>query len=173
MKTIVLVLFLAFLVQPSSAQVYKWVDEKGASHFTDDIATVPQGRSYDKIGGSEEKSSAPDSRQNAAKPIEAPHKDRLGRGEEYWKAIVQQWEKKLALLRDKVEALRIKYNELTEKFNDSRSTAERGGLRRDRDVIKREMDQYKIEIAEANEMLEKKIPEEARFYGAKLEWVKR
>jgi hypothetical protein len=34
------------------------------------------------------------------------------------------------------------------------------------------MDQYKIQIEEAKEMLEKKIPEEAEFNKAKPEWVK-
>ena len=34
------------------------------------------------------------------------------------------------------------------------------------------MDQCRIQIEEAKEMLEKKIPEEANLYEAKPEWVK-
>jgi hypothetical protein len=34
------------------------------------------------------------------------------------------------------------------------------------------MDQSKIEIEEAKNMIEKKIPEEAELYKAKPEWVK-
>jgi hypothetical protein len=62
---------------------------------------------------------------------------------------------------------------MTERYNDSKSTAERGTLRRERDQIKNQMDQCKIGIDEARDMIEKKIPEEAEIYKAKPEWIKR
>jgi hypothetical protein len=173
MKIFAVAFFVVFVVQPCLAQVYKWVDEKGISHFTDDITAVPRDQRYDtdRIGVSEEKGAPPGPPEAVSRP-ESPHKDRLGRGEEYWRAAVEEWRKKLTFHQEKTEVLRIKYNDLTEKFNDSRSTAERGALRRDRDEIKRQMDEHKIKIEEAKEMLEKKIPDEAHFYGAKPEWIK-
>jgi hypothetical protein len=75
-------------------------------------------------------------------------------------------------LQESVENLRLKYNELTEKFNTSKSSAERGTIRNERELIKNQMDQYRNQIAEAKEILERKIPEEAALYKAKPEWVK-
>jgi hypothetical protein len=34
------------------------------------------------------------------------------------------------------------------------------------------MDELRVQIGQAKEMLEKKIPEEASLYGAKPEWIK-
>jgi hypothetical protein len=47
MKTMMLVLMtilfgLSFISQPSYAEIYKWVDEKGTVHFTEDPATIPE-----------------------------------------------------------------------------------------------------------------------------------
>jgi uncharacterized membrane-anchored protein YhcB (DUF1043 family) len=66
----------------------------------------------------------------------------------------------------------LKYNELTEKFNSSKSSVERATIRNEREQLKTEMDQYKNQIAETKEILEKKLADEAELYKAKPEWVK-
>jgi hypothetical protein len=85
---------------------------------------------------------------------------------------MEDWKKKLRELQDNMEILRNKYNELTEKYNDSKSTVERGNLRKERDLVKNEMDQNRVQTEEAKNMIEKKIPEEAELYKAKSEWLK-
>jgi len=175
MKRIFIVIFFFLLISEISfAQVYKWVDDKGVVHFTDDITQVPEKYrpKAEKIGLPENKEEATVQGESAPKKKEEAYRDRLGRGEDYWKGRVEEWRKKLGELQIKSEALRTKYNELTERFNDSKSTAERGNIRKERDQVKSEMDQNKIQIEEAKEMLEKKIPEEADLYKAKPEWVK-
>jgi len=173
-RILVTILFIFFISEISFAEVYKWVDEKGVVYFTDDITQIPEKyRSRaKKIGLPEEKGETKVEGELIPKKKEETYRDRLGRGEDYWKGRVEEWRKKLRELQDKLEILRGKYNELTEKFNDSKSTAERGNLRRERDQVKSEMDQCKIQIEEARDMLEKKIPEEADLYKAKPEWVK-
>ena len=173
-RILVTILFIFFISGISFAEVYKWVDEKGVVYFTDDITQVPEKyRSRaEKIGLPEEKGETKVEGELMPKRKEETYRDRLGRGEDYWKGRVEEWRKKLKELQDKLEILRGKYNGLTEKFNDSKSTAERGNLRRERDQVKSEMDQCKIQIEEARDMLEKKIPEEADLYKAKPEWVK-
>jgi chromosome segregation ATPase len=173
-RILVTILFIFFISGISFAEVYKWVDEKGVVYFTDDITQVPEKyRSRaEKIGLPEEKGETKVEGELMPKRKEETYRDRLGRGEDYWKGRVEEWRKKLKELQDKLEILRGRYNELTEKFNDSKSTAERGNLRRERDQVKSEMDQCKIQIEEARDMLEKKIPEEADLYKAKPEWVK-
>jgi SMC interacting uncharacterized protein involved in chromosome segregation len=170
----VIILFILFISEICLAEVYRWVDEKGAVHFTDDITQVPERyRSRtEEIGLPEEREERKPEGEATPRKKEETYKDQLGRGEDYWKGRVGEWRQKLREQEDKLEVLRVKYNGLTEKFNDSKSPAERGNLRRERDQVKKEMDQSKIQIEDAKSMLEKKIPEEAELYKAKPEWIK-
>ena len=172
--TFLILLLLVVTEELSFAEVYRWVDEKQVVHFTDDIMQIPEKyrRTIERIGVMEERNETNTEGGPSAKKKEGPYRDRLGRGEEYWRARAEEWVKKLRALQEKEETLRMKYNELTEKYNESRSSAERIGIRKERDQVKNEMEQYKIQIEEAKEMLEKKIPEEAELYQAKPEWVK-
>jgi chromosome segregation ATPase len=169
-----IILFAFFVAEVSFSEVFKWIDEKGVVHFTDDISQIPEKYrpKAEKIELSEGKEESKIEGESAPKKKEDAYKDRLGRGEKYWKERMEEWRKKLSELQGRLEILRVKYNELTMKFNDSKSTVERGSLRRERDQIKNEMDQHKIKIEEAKNMLEKKIPEEVELYQAKPEWVK-
>lgn len=168
-----IILFFFFISEISLAEVYRWVDDKGVVYFTDDITQVPE-----KYRPKAERMGLPEGKEETKAEPESPQKkdeayrDRLGRGEDYWKGKVEEWRKKLRESQVKLEALRVKYNELTERFNDSKSTAERGNIRKERDQVRNEMDQSRIQIEEAKEMLEKKIPEEADLYKAKPDWVK-
>jgi hypothetical protein len=174
MKILIIIIFLVFISTPGITQVYKWMDDKGGVHFSDDMTKIPDKYrpKTEKIAVPDEKSETKIDRDSSQKKKEDPYKDQLGRGEEYWKSRVEEWKMKMRTAQEKMEAARIKYNELTEKFNDSRSTAERSQIRRERDQFKQEIDLYKNQIEEAKIMLEKKIPEEAEIYKAKPEWVK-
>jgi chromosome segregation ATPase len=174
MKTLTLILLFLFTATLSYAQVYKWVDEKGIVHFTDDITQIPERyrRTLEEVEVKEEKVETKEEGEAPQKKQADSYKDRLGRGEEYWKGRVEESRKKLQSLQEKVESLRLKYNELTEKFNTSRSSSERAMIRNDREQIKNQMDELRVQIGEAKEMLEKKIPEEASLYRAKPEWIK-
>jgi len=177
MKTTSLLIILAaiFFVQISSAQVYKWVDEKGVVHFTDDMLQVPEKNrpKTEKMEIIEEK---PEPKAQGDTPSdkkkEEPYKDRMGRGEEYWKERMEFWKKKLMTAQEKAENLRMKYNDLTEKLNASKNATERASLRSERDQIKNEIDKYKQDVEESKIMLDKKLPEEAQLNKAKPEWVK-
>jgi len=181
MKTIRILLVPVFILASifcgslSFAQIYKWVDEKGSVHFTDDPLQVPEKYRLktERIGIVEEK--AEPKAQNEAsssKKKEEPFRDRMGRGEEYWKEKVDTWKKRLISAQDKVESLRMRYNDLTEKANASRSSVERATIRNERDQVKSDIEQYRQQVEEAKLMLDKKIPEEAQLYRAKPEWVK-
>ena len=174
MKTLTLILLFLFTATLSYAQVYKWVDEKGIVHFTDDITRIPERhrRTLEEVEVKEQKIETKEEGEAPQKKQADSYKDRLGRGEEYWKGRVEESRKKLQSLQEKVESLRLKYNELTEKFNTSKSSVERAMIRNDREQIKNQMDELRVQIGEAKEMLEKKIPEEASLYRAKPEWIK-
>lgn len=174
MKTLTLILLFLFTATLSYAQVYKWVDEKGIVHFTDDITQIPEKyrRAIQEVEVIQEKIETKEEGEAPQKKQADSYKDRSGRGEEYWKGRVEESRKKLQSLQEKVESLRLKYNELTEKFNTSKSSVERAMIRNDREQIKNQMDELRVQIGEAKEMLEKKIPEEASLYRAKPEWIK-
>jgi chromosome segregation ATPase len=173
MKILLIITLSVMISTPCFAQTYKWVDEKGGVHFTDDITTIPEKfrPKAEKIGGSEDKIETKIDKGSTPKKKEDGYKDQLGRGEEYWKNRVEEWKKKLKTAQENMEQARMKYNELTERFNESKSSAERNNLKRERDQVKQEMDSQKNKIEEAKMMLEKKIPEEVEIYKAKSEWI--
>jgi hypothetical protein len=175
-QILAIILFILLSFGISFGEVYKWVDEKGVAHFTDDIMQVPEKykpkaeiiEMPEKAGKEESKGEG----EVTPKPKEETQSDRLGRGEGYWKGRMEEWRKKLKERQDRLEVLRTKYNELTMRHNESKSSVERGNLRKERDQVKNEMDQCNIQIEEAKEMLERKIPEEAELYKARPEWIK-
>lgn len=155
------------------ADVFKWVDEKGGVHFTDDQTQVPE-----KYRSSAEKrdvfkEDAP-AKTEAAPPVkkEQEYKDRMGRSEDYWRGRAEEWRNRMKAAQEKVEVLRAKYNALTEKYNESKSSSERATIRTEREKIKSDIEEHRARIEESKRMLEKKIPEEAELYRAKPEWVK-
>jgi archaellum component FlaC len=161
MKTLIVIFLIFMAASLAQAEVYKWLDEKGIVHFTDDITQIPEKyrRTIKEVEVGEEKLTETKEEGEVQQKKEAePYKDRLGRGEDYWKGRIEEWRKKLQSLQENLEALRVKYNELTEKFNASKSSAERAIIRNDREQIRSQM--------------EKKIPDEASLYKARPEWVK-
>jgi chromosome segregation ATPase len=175
MSRILLISLSVFLIAGISfAEVYKWVDDNGVVYFTDNMIQIPEKyrSKAERLELPEEKKDQQVEEESTPKKKVESYRDQLGRGEEYWKARVDEWRKKLTESQTRLQGLRTRYNELTERFNDSKSTAERATLRRERDQVKNEMDQLKIQIDEATNMIAKKIPEEAEIYKAKPEWLK-
>ena len=174
MRLIPFLLFILFSTTLSYGEVFKWVDEKGQVHFTDDVTRIPEKyrKAIQEIQLKEDNEEAKTESAPPQKKQGDDYKDRLGRGEEYWKGRVEEWRKKLQSLQERLESLRLKYNNLTEKFNTSTSSVERATIRNEREQIKDQMDQLRAQIGEAKETLEKKIPEEAALYRAKPEWTR-
>lgn len=190
MKTLTVIIFFILSASIAFSQAFKWVDEKGNIHFTDDYSQIPEkyrpGSERRGIPAEAvepkltEKDQSKSSEKVESKSPETPssekkediYKDRLGRGEDYWRGTVKQWQTQLATSQDRVDALRIKYNELTEKHNNSKSSLERITLKKEREEISKEMNEHKDQIEKAKVMLERKIPEEAELYKAKPEWIK-
>jgi chromosome segregation ATPase len=181
MKKIIFVLLFLCITELAFGQVYKWVDEKGVTHFTDDLTQIPEKYrpqtktleySEESVEINKENESSSQKTIEETQPKGEDYRDSVGRGEEYWKGRVKEWSKKLNEAQDKVEELRVRYNELTQKFNSSKSSVERINIRKERDQVQKEIEISKNQIEEAKQMLEKKIPEEAEIFKAKQEWIK-
>jgi chromosome segregation ATPase len=174
MKKIFFILLFLLIVKPAFAEVYKWVDEKGVLHFTDDIMQIPEKyrTQIERLVTLDERLETKIEGESSPMKKGEDYLDRIGRGEGYWRGWVEEWRKKLNNAQERVSDLRAKYNELTERFNDSKSSTERINIRKERDEIKKEIEKLKNQIEEAKYMLEKKIPEDAEIFKAKQEWIK-
>jgi hypothetical protein len=174
MKSIFLAFLVIFYSHLASGETYKWVDDGGGVHYTDDFTKIPEryrSRAERPVVG-ESKEPVRQETGGPSKGKETETRDLMGRGEDYWRGRVKEVKDKIKALEEKGESLRLKFNELTTRYNDSRSSVERAGLRAERDRVKSELDQVRSEIEEARVVLEKRIPEEAESLKAKPEWVK-
>jgi hypothetical protein len=188
-RTLLVLLVLAIpsmaLLQPGHAQIYKWRDDKGVVHFTDDPGSIPekyQGKAQTAPVESPPAVSPqppPSPRAAPSLPASSPsaktsdgYRDSAGRDESYWRNRVDQWKKNLTSAQEKEQALRLRYNQLTERVNATKDQGERYKLRQERDQLKVEIDQQRANIEEAKRMLEKTIPDEAALFKARPEWVR-
>ncbi len=172
MKNLIFIPFLLLiLINISNAEIYKWVDEKGVVNYTDDPNKIPI-KYLNYIEMLENFKVSEHNLEKDPKNKEEIHKDLLGRGEDYWRNRVGELKMRLMKLQESIEALRLKYNELTERFNESKNYLERSNFKNERDSIKKEMDRIRTEIKEVKIELEQRIPEEARLFKAKEEWIK-
>ena len=175
MKKCILIVFLAtFLTLPVNGEVFKWTDSRGTVHFTDDPSLIPE-QYRPKASKTDTAPKHEASQENEQPPIQkAPEtsKDNLGRGEEYWKARVREYQQRQAKAQEQLEGLRTQYNELTEKHNASKNSVARAALLNQRDQVKAKMEESKTRIDEAKKMLEITIPEEAALFKANPQWLK-
>ena len=166
--------------------VYKWVDEKGTTHFVDDLSLVPE-RYRDRIiqatppkepapppslespkstGGEKEIQSAPESA--------SEQKDILGRGEEWWRAIAEEWNEKLKAARENYEKAysewKLKEQELeTSKFKPD---SVKRKLKVEARALEEKAKDLEKQMEEAKNMLENVLPRQAREYRADPDWLK-
>jgi Skp family chaperone for outer membrane proteins len=104
-------LILLLVISISHAEVYKWTDDKGTVHFTEDPATIPE-KYRDKAEGriTEEDLMTPEERAKAKKEQEESVKDRLKRDQKaYERSIQDEGQRKLRKDRE--------YSEYEEQIN--------------------------------------------------------
>jgi peptidoglycan hydrolase CwlO-like protein len=188
--SLIIAVGLLFFSAPTFGQeVYKWVDEKGIVHFTDDLGQVPE-----KYRGQIQKEAPPmestPSQPASPPPIESPksmepgkeigpapgpkQKDILGRGEDWWRAKVNEWNEKLNTSQRNYEAAysewKSKENELeTAKFKPESLKRK---LKAEMKVLEEKVKDCEKRVGEAKNMLEKVLPKEAEDYRANPEWLK-
>jgi hypothetical protein len=189
---IVIAVLLLFASVAFGQEVYRWVDEQGTIHFTDDLSQVPE-KYRDKI---QKKTSpkeppltqSPPSQPASPRPPGPPmgmevekgagppsrQKDILGRGEEWWRAKVNEWNEKLKTAQRNYEST---YNEWKSKEQELESAkfkpdtvkrklkAEIKDLEEKTKGLEKQMD-------EAKDMLQNVLPKQAQDYQANPEWLK-
>jgi hypothetical protein len=193
MKRASLLIFVGLIFYYASSlgqEVYRWVDEKGTVHFADDLTLVPEkyrGQVQKKVVPPEPPPSPfppstrvpekgrPGNVTIEKKPESVPvQKDILGRGEEWWRAKVKEWKEKLSNAQKNYEtelnALKAKEKELEESKFKPDSLKRR--LKADIKVLEEKVEEWKKQMEEARNMLDKVLPKEAEDYRADPSWVK-
>jgi isoleucyl-tRNA synthetase len=134
MKTMMLVLMtflfgLSFISQPSYAEIYKWVDDKGTVHFTEDPATIPEKyQDNAKSRQTEEDLMSPEEKARARIEHERSLQERIRKEQ-------KAYEKSLA-----EESLRKKRRELEDNKEEERLKAEKEEKARKTEENKRQQE---------------------------------
>ncbi|MBM4277180.1 MAG: DUF4124 domain-containing protein [Deltaproteobacteria bacterium] len=185
MKRAILFLYLALTLSSSIAigqEIYRWVDEKGTVHFADDFTLVPE-KYRDQIQKRkppEEPSPSParpPSRPEATAPTaeSTPQKkDLLGRGEEWWRAKMKEWEDKLQNAQKDYDLVYYDLKQKEKELADARFRPD-SFKRKLKSKIKELEEKLKFlekERDEAKNMVEKVLPKQAEDYKADPAWLK-
>jgi hypothetical protein len=180
LKTVLIaILIISFLLIPFliHAEVYKWIDDKGTLHFTDDYSNIPSAyREQLKVeireDIQEEKTFSEPQKSIPGSKVERAKADLYRQEEEWWGERVRPWEQQLKEASGNYELtnnefIRESSKLILRKFGSHqqyKSTILRMGS------IKEERSKYEAQIIEAEGMLEK-ILREAEQSKADLDWL--
>jgi TATA-binding protein-associated factor Taf7 len=172
---ILLGLFCLLATSFSYAKVYKWVDDSGTIHLTDDSAKVPERywERVEEIKTSKEEGQKPsDEGKRPKRRVQREPTDRFGRRESWWRDRASKWW--VQLENATAEHRRItKEIEETEKVLDkARNDGKRRRYRRQIKRLRKEDEKYKAQIDEAKHMLNDVLLDEARIADADSSWLR-
>jgi len=181
--------FLFYLGLAFGQEVYRWVDEKGMVHFTDDLTLVPEkyrGQIQQKIPSKE----PPSSQSTSPQPVEAPktmepkretpsgpeatQRDALGRGEEWWRATVKEWDRKFVTSRTNYENAYSEWKVKDQELEASKFKPDsvKRKLKSEIKALEEKAKDWEKQMNAAKDMLENVLPKQARDYRANPEWLK-
>ena len=176
---------LVFLIVFCSAsivtgvEVYRWVDDEGVTHFTDDPGAVPEGYRSDA-----ERLEMPGETPEAEPEVFSGEileeedegilveDDLKEKDEEWWRNRAEKWRTRLQEAYDKYEKLRLAYNAMATEFNVSQDPEQRKELKAELDGMQTEMEKHKADIEKARRMQEEVLPSQVEKAGKPLEWVR-
>jgi len=164
---------------------YRWVDEKGSVHFTDDPTGIPekyQVQERKEKSPSEPPPAVPKGQPPVRKPAAQvekeepvrPETDALGRGEDWWRGQVVSWQEKLAAAQKNYQsanaAVKEKQQELEQaKFKPNSFQRKLRGELKD---LQDKASEYAKQVDEARNMLDRGLAKQAEEYLADPNWVR-
>jgi DNA repair exonuclease SbcCD ATPase subunit len=153
------------------AEFYRWVDKEGKEFFTNDREKIPhEYRTGSSLVKPDESRVSVDDRSTASKKSAArftEHKDKNGRGEEYW-------HKRADKLRKELNDLQTKYDHLVEREQEYERQHPTVIGKKDKTAASQSMKKRELEkkIATAKRKLDVELPEEARRADAYPGWIR-
>jgi hypothetical protein len=160
---------LLLVAADARADFYKWVDGNGKEYYTNDKSKVPY-QYRDRATSVEmhdERVSVGDKPTGKAATAGKEHKDKQGRGEEYWR-------KKAAKLQLKLRDQQEDYHLVLKQLEDEDRKPKKPGAKKKRSHSALEKKKTKLEkdMARTRRMLEVDLPEEARKADAYPGWIR-
>lgn len=168
----------------SGQELYRWVDERGTVHFTDDLARVPERyrnqiekRSPTEKPSSPVKTTPEPQTDREPAPPSPERRDLLGRDEAWWRAKVKQWEDRLRHAQENLERLQAEIRQKEKELAEVRLKPDKFKTKSKRveseiKALQSEAKAWEDRVIEAKEMLEKVLPKEAEDFRADPEWLK-
>jgi hypothetical protein len=168
---VLVVCILLLSASPASAEFFRWVDRDGKENFTNDPAKIPleyRSRSLPvKTDDARVRVEENPSVANKMPVSVKEHKDKYGRGEEYW-------HRKASNLRLKLRDLQGDYDLVLKQLEDQDQKPKKLGSKKGKSYSSAEKKKMKLEkdIAKTRKMLEVDLPKEARRAEAYPGWIK-
>jgi len=162
---------LLFSASPARADFYRYVDKEGKEFFTNDLKQVPQEYrgSATVVKPDESRVSVGEGPAATGKPPAAvrEHRDKYGKGEEYW-------HRKAANLRLKLRDQQDEYDMVAKQLDDQDQKPKRIGGKKNKSRSSLEKKKLKLEkdMAKTRRALEVDLPEEARKADAYPGWIR-
>ena len=160
-------------------EVYKWVDERGTLHFTDDLTLVPEKYrdQVEKKKPPKETSPSEASQEDESKtqpPSSPEKKDLQGRGEDWWRAKAKEWNDRLQNAQKNYDeaSQALKAKEQQREDSKFKPHSQRKRLGREEKDLEEKAKEREKELEEVKEMVEKTLPKQAEDYHADPEWLK-
>lgn len=167
-STLVLAILFSF-ASDAQADFYRWVDKDGREFFSNEQKQIPpEYRDRATLVRPD------DSRVSVANKGTAPvrqvvsndgHRDRHGRGEEYWR-------QKATNLRLKLRNQQDEYDIVMKQLEEHPSAKGRGRKKKSVDGLEKKKMKLEKEMAQTRRMLEVDLPEEARKADAYPGWLR-
>jgi hypothetical protein len=182
--------FLFYLILAFGQEVYRWVDEKGIVHFTDDPTLIPEkyrGQVQQKVPPKEPSPPQPAPsrpiqpsktmepvRESPPRGPEVGQKDMLGRGEEWWRATAKEWNQKFVTYRTNYENTYNEWKAKEQELEESKFKPDslKRKLKSEIKVLEEKVKDWEKQMNEAKNMIENVLPNQARDYRANPEWLK-
>jgi hypothetical protein len=186
MKRMGLLILLGLTLSFSLAlgqEVYKWVDEKGTIHFSDDLGLVPE-KYRDQVQKERPPKEPLPTQPVPPQPIETPkatgagsapeQKDALGRGEEWWRAKANEWNEKFVTARRNYENADSEWKSKEKELETSKFKPDsvKRKLKAEIKALEEKAKDWEKQMEEAKNMLENVLPQQARDNRANPDWLK-
>jgi len=194
MKKISLIIAAGLLFYSALAfgqEVYRWLDDKGTVHFTDDLGQVPE-KYRGQLQRERPPEEPPPAQPTPPKSIQTPRgaegekqpkpapgsatgeKDILGRGEEWWRAKAREWDEKLKNAQKNYENAYSEWKAKEQEIETSKfkSDSIKRKLRAEIKTLEEKAKDFEKQVEEAKNMIEKVLPKQAQEDRANPEWLK-
>jgi hypothetical protein len=175
-RCVVLTVCLLFLSASfARAEFYRWVDREGKEFFTNDREQVPQEyrNNAAAVNPDESRVSVGEKPFPTRRPSASikDHKDKYGKGEEFWRKRAVKLRKELAVLQDKYD-LFLK-QEREDENKPKKFTAKNSGYRKkSRSSREKKKETLEKDLARKKHEIEVELPEEARKADAYPGWLR-